>query len=192
MEEVISFTGVSKVYPVNFTALAYERLFNEYVPYQTNEMDYKCFINFVLALEHPTTEQSIKYFWNLFDLDYSGRLSPRKIKYFYEAIRSSLAGRYDTPSAEHIVVEVFDALGCNSADGATLHDMIQSKQGHVVISLLLDVDGFWRYDNREHLNQMSNGAEEEEAEEEDKNDDEAALEYYSSEKFDEFELHDRL
>lgn len=182
------FTGVSKAYPVNFTTLAYERLFNEYVPYQTgNEMDYKCFINFVLALENPTSEQSIKYFWKLLDLDYSGRLTPRKIKYFYEAIRSSLAGSYDTPLAEHIVVEVFDALGCNSEEGATLQDMIQSKQGQVVISLLLDVDGFWRYDNREHLNQMNSTAVEEEEEEE-----EVAAEYYSSEKFDEFELQDRL
>jgi serine/threonine-protein phosphatase 2A regulatory subunit B'' len=187
MEEVMSFTGVSKAYPVNFTTLAYERLFNEYVPCQTgNEMDYKCFINFVLALENPTSEQSIKYFWKLLDLDFSGRLTPRKIKYFYEAIRSSFAGRYDTPSAEHIVVEVFDALGCNSEEGATLQDMIQSKQGQVVISLLLDVDGFWRYDNREHLNQMNSAVVEEEEEEE------VAAEYYSSEKFDEFELQDRL
>jgi len=184
----MSFGGVSKAHPVNFTTLAYERLFSEYVPYHMNEMDFKSFLTFLLALEHPASEQSIKYFWKLLDLDHSGRLTPRKIKFFYEAIRGALIGRYDTPSAEHIVVEVFDLLACNSDEGATLQDMIASKQGHVAISLLLDVDGFWRYDNREQLSQMASAEVE---------DDEVVAvdtteEYYSTEDFDEFEPQDRL
>lgn len=28
---------------------------------------------------------------------------------------------------------------------------VNSKQGHTVITMLLDVNGFWRYDNRESI-----------------------------------------
>lgn len=33
----------------------------------------------------------------------------------------------------------------------TLSDLISSKCGHTVISILIDVNGFWKYDNRETL-----------------------------------------
>jgi serine/threonine-protein phosphatase 2A regulatory subunit B'' len=33
----------------------------------------------------------------------------------------------------------------------TLADLISSKCGHTVISILIDVNGFWKYDNRENL-----------------------------------------
>ena len=81
----------------------------------------------------------------------TGRLTPMKIKYFYNSVHASLIGNYDAPCAAHVVVEVFDLLACNDPQGATLDDMLTSKQGHVVVTMLLDVNGFWRYDNRESL-----------------------------------------
>jgi hypothetical protein len=32
--------------------------------------------------------------------------------------------------------------------GPTFQDLVNSDQGHTVISMLLDVNGFWQYDNR--------------------------------------------
>ena len=151
MEEIGEFAGLSRRKRINFTAAAWERIFQEYISYTPVEMDYKGFVALVLALEHPTSPESIRYFWRVLDLDRSGRLTPMKIKYFYNAIHASLAGSYDCPSAAHVVVEVFDLLACNSTEGATLNDMLTSQQGHTVISMLLDVNGFWRYDNRESL-----------------------------------------
>lgn len=119
-------------------------------------MDYKCFITFVLAIENPTSLQSIKYFWRMLDYDNSGIITPVKIRYFYQAIHSSLVDKYDVPSVDHLIVEIFDMIGCNSLEGITLNDLLKSKQGHIVISILLDSDGFWRYDNREHLAQSDN------------------------------------
>jgi hypothetical protein len=147
---------------VNFTRAAWERIFEEYVPYSPGELDYKGFVRLVLALEHPTSPQSIRYFWRILDFDQSGRLTPLKINNFYREVYASLVGGYDAPSAAHVVVEVFDLLACNSSEGATLDDFLTSQQGHVVAAMLLDVNGFWRYDNRESL--MGSEEEEEAAE----------------------------
>ena len=151
MEEVAEFAGLNRRKRINFTAVAWTRIFEEYIPYRPAELDYKAFVNLVLALENPTTEASIKYFWKILDFDRSGYLSPMKIKYFYSAVHDSLVGNYDAPSAAHVVIEVFDLLACNDPRGASLSDMLGSKQGHVVVTMLLDVNGFWRYDNRESL-----------------------------------------
>jgi len=42
----------------------------------------------------------------------------------------------------------------------TLNDLISSKCGHTVISILIDVNGFWKYDNRENLMHTDNAEEE--------------------------------
>jgi serine/threonine-protein phosphatase 2A regulatory subunit B'' len=47
--------------------------------------------------------------------------------------------------------EIFDMV-CPAVDGRiTLADLISSRCGHTVISILIDVNGFWKYDNRETL-----------------------------------------
>jgi hypothetical protein len=151
MDEVAEFAGLKRTRRINFTRAAWERIFAECVAYSPAELDYKGFVRLVLALENPTTPASIRFFWNILDFDKSGRFTEMKIKYFYSEIYASLVGGYDVPSAAHVVMEVFDLLACNSSEGATLNDFLTSKQGHVVVSMLLDVNGFWRYDNRESL-----------------------------------------
>ena len=42
-------------------------------------------------------------------------------------------------------------VGVDAKEGITLDDLQNCRQGHIVVSLLLDVAGFWRYDNRESL-----------------------------------------
>jgi hypothetical protein len=167
MQEVGSFAGLKKRKRVNFTAVAWQRLFEEYVSFSPMEMDYKAFVNLVLALEHSATPEGMEYFWRVLDFDKSGRLTATKIKYFYSAIYDSLTSSYECPSAAHVVTEVFDLLACNSSEGATFQDLLASKQGHIVASMLLDVNGFWRYDNRESLAGSGDGEEDEEDEEED-------------------------
>ena len=35
---------------------------------------------------------------------------------------------------------------------------LESKQGHIVITMLLDVNGFWKYDNRESFLSNNNNS----------------------------------
>ncbi len=56
-------------------------------------------------------------------------------------------------------VEVCGAGGCGGgvqvcpkqAGRITLQDLVASRCGHTVVSMLIDVNGFLRYDNRETL-----------------------------------------
>jgi hypothetical protein len=157
-DEIKCFTGFpSMPEQIQFTDTAWKHFLEEYVSYQPFELDYKGFVNLVLAVENLATPESINYFWRVLDIDKSGRLTVAKIKHFYSDVRNSLiALNYDAPVVEHVVLEIFDMLSVNSATGATCEDLIRSKQGHTVVTMLLDVNGFWRYDNRESL--MSNGA----------------------------------
>ncbi len=56
--------------------------------------------------------------------------------------------------------EIFDMVSPAVPGKITLSDLISSKCGHTVISILIDVNGFWKYDNRENL-MHSEAAEEE-------------------------------
>ena len=106
------------------------------------EMDYKTFLDLYLALEYKSTVEAMSYFWRVLDIDKCGRLTPNAIKYFYADIYDSLrATGYEAPSVENIIIEIYDILACSS-DPKFL-DFITSEQGHTVISMLLDVNGFW-------------------------------------------------
>ena len=155
VDELLAFTGTPVKESVQLTRLALERIFQENVTYQPMEMDYKLFLDLVLALENKHSVESLAYFWRILDLDKTGRISPSTITYFYTDVYESLrASSYDAPLPANVVVEVFDILACNDPRGPTFADLVKSGQGHVVVSMLIDVTGFWAYDNRESLMQQ--------------------------------------
>jgi len=47
--------------------------------------------------------------------------------------------------------EIFDMARPADPAKITPEDLARSKQAHTVISMLVDVDGFLAYDNREHM-----------------------------------------
>jgi hypothetical protein len=49
-------------------------------------MDYKTYLDLILALEDKCHPQSLAYFWRVLDIDKSGRLSTKVIEYFYKDI----------------------------------------------------------------------------------------------------------
>eukprot|EP01036_Dinobryon_divergens_P031956 gene31956-41453_t len=158
IEEMRNFSGLPSTDPessssIQFTETAIRRLFDEYVIFQPSEMDYKGFVNLILAINNMAThKEAIGYFWRVLDMDRSGRLTVETIKYFYRDVKYCLKNiGYDAPNEDYVVVEIFDLLACNDGQGATFADMVNSKQGHTVITMLLDVNGFWRYDNRESI-----------------------------------------
>jgi serine/threonine-protein phosphatase 2A regulatory subunit B'' len=169
LDEIKAFTGFSGGPSgggdqIQFTTTALTRLFEETITFQPCEMDYRGFVNLVLATENMASPESVRYFWKLVDFDKSGRLTAEKIKFFYKDIHACLlATNYDAPNPNHVALEIFDILACNDSRGPSLSDLITSKQGHTVLTMLLDVNGFWKYDNRESL--MAQHASEEEEEE---------------------------
>ena len=47
--------------------------------------------------------------------------------------------------------EIFDMVKPENPMFITFEDLMKSRAGHTVVSMLVDVNGFWTYDNRESL-----------------------------------------
>jgi Ca2+-binding EF-hand superfamily protein len=151
-EELFHFTGVKENENVQLSKVVIRRIFEETIAYRPAEMDYKGFLDLVIALDNKSSVESMSYFWKILDVDKTGRLGPDIIQMFYRDVYESLtANGYDAPSLSNVVVEIYDLLGCSDSRGPTFKDLIRSGQGHIAIAMLTDETGFWNYDNRENL-----------------------------------------
>ena len=124
------------------------------------EMDYKAFLDFVLAVEYSHTTAALTYWFRLLDHQSVGYLDAACVRYWYRAVRQRLQelGHEQLPSLEVVQSEVFDMVAPRelggSGDRITLRDLIECKCGHTVVQILVNVTGFWRYDHRETLMQQ--------------------------------------
>jgi hypothetical protein len=146
--------------PCQLTSACISRIFQEYITYKPKEMDYKTFLDLVLALENISNPQSLVYFWRILDMEKTGRLTKQAIDYFYKDVfRCLRLLSYEAPPVANITIEIYDILGCEDSRGPTFQEFINSGQAHTVITMLIDVHGFWAYDNRENLLQAQQDAE---------------------------------
>lgn len=54
-------------------------------------------------------------------------------------------------SLDDIKDEIFDMIMPENPTKITLKDMIRSGMGHILVNILIDVNGFWSYEFRETL-----------------------------------------
>jgi len=128
-----------------------DRVFQEYLTFD-GEMDYRSYLDFVLAMENKSEPQSIQYFFRLLDLDQKGYLDAFTLHYFFRDIQKYL----DQNNAEGICFadvkdEIFDMVKPKDPHKITLQDLISSGVGALVIAILIDCQGFWNYETRETL-----------------------------------------
>lgn len=134
-----------------------DRVFEEYQTYRDadtseREMDYKTFLDFVLAMENKSTPQAIQYFWKLLDIHHTGCIDGFVINYFFRAIVKFLQSKGpDIASVDDVKDEIFDMVKSRTPGVITLEDLIRCRQGGTVLSMLFDATAFWLYDNRESL-----------------------------------------
>ena len=57
----------------------------------------------------------------------------------------------EAPDLSDVVDEIFDMAKPRSANCITLDDLIKSRTAHTVLCMLIDVNAFWLYENRENL-----------------------------------------
>jgi len=141
----------------SLTQVVVDRLFQEYRLYQSEktgdlEMDYKTFLDFVLAMRHKNTRQGIEYFWRILDMEGQGYLTTFHLNYFFRAVTEKMVSLGHEPcDVADVVNEIFDMVSPAHPHNITPQDLIRSKCASTVISILTDVTGFWKYDNRAHL-----------------------------------------
>ncbi|XP_024022608.1 probable serine/threonine-protein phosphatase 2A regulatory subunit B'' subunit TON2 [Morus notabilis] len=150
------------------TDIFIERVFDEHVGRgkgggaSAREMDFECFLDFVLALENKDTPEGLTYLFRCLDLQGRGYLTTADIHTLFRDVHQKWieGGNYEL-CIEDVRDEIWDMVKPADPLKVTLADLLGCKQGGTVASMLIDVRGFWAHDNRENLLQ-----EEEEPEEE--------------------------
>ncbi|XP_067124424.1 serine/threonine-protein phosphatase 2A regulatory subunit B'' subunit gamma-like isoform X1 [Centruroides vittatus] len=133
------------------TSVFIERVFQECLTYD-GEMDYKTYLDFVLALENRKEPQSLQYFFRILDIIGRGYLNVFSLNYFFRAIQDLMTQHGQEPvSFEDVKDEIFDMVKPEDPLKITLQDLINCGQGDTVVSVLIDLNGFWTYENREVL-----------------------------------------
>uniref|UniRef100_A0A915KQ75 Serine/threonine-protein phosphatase 2A regulatory subunit B'' subunit gamma n=1 Tax=Romanomermis culicivorax TaxID=13658 RepID=A0A915KQ75_ROMCU len=128
-----------------------DRVFQECLTYE-GEMDYKAFLDFVLAMENKNDPSSLQYFLRILDVRQLGYLDAFAINYFFRSIRKALEEQDQPPvSFEDIKDEIFDMVKPENQLRITLKDLTKSQQGGTIVGILIDINGFWTYENRECL-----------------------------------------
>lgn len=133
------------------TPVFIDQVFQECLTYD-GEMDYKTYLDFVLALENRKEPQSLQYFFHILDVQQKSYLNVFDLNYFFRAIQEQMRAHGQEPvSFEDVKDEIFDMVKPADPLKVTLHDLVTCGQGDTVVSILIDLNGFWTYENREVL-----------------------------------------
>lgn len=135
-----------------------QRVFEECHSYpnkegEQNEIDYKSYLDFVLATTYKGTPEALAYYFKLLDLRSVGRISAFEVRYFFSAVidKFDQVGEEPHCSVEDVKDEIFDMVKPKDPLHITLKDLIDCKVGATVIGMLTDLYSFWQYDRREQL-----------------------------------------
>ena len=66
------------------------RVFQECLTYE-GEMDYKTYLDFILALENRKTPQALQYLFKILDCEGEGALTVFSLNYFFRAVQEELS-----------------------------------------------------------------------------------------------------
>lgn len=129
------------------------------------EMDYKAYLDLVLATSHRTTAQSLRFMFRLLDMEHQGWIGVPEMRYFFKGVAEKLpALGHEGVNPANVVDEIVDMIGPGRGRGRaggpiriTLDDLKACKVGHVVCAILTDASAFIAYDRREENLSMNGG-----------------------------------
>eukprot|EP00802_Teleaulax_amphioxeia_P015081 Tamp_15164.p1 GENE.Tamp_15164~~Tamp_15164.p1 ORF type:complete len:494 (+),score=149.95 Tamp_15164:51-1484(+) len=128
-----------------------QRVFEECQTYE-GEMDFKSFLDFVLAIQNRSSRPAQLYLFRILDLRKQGYIGQFEIHYFFRYVRDLLIRHgHQPPEIEDVCDEIFDMVKPSVADRITFDDLTNSAVAETVMSLLIDMEAFYQYDNRESL-----------------------------------------
>ncbi|CAF3488248.1 unnamed protein product [Adineta steineri] len=149
---LLSRDELAKYNSSTLTPVFITRVFQECLTY-SGEMDYKSYLDFVLALENRNSPQGLRYLFQIMDVDNKGYLHPGDLNFFYRGMIQMLSTRplTEVPPFNNVQNEIFDMVKPVDSMRITLKDLINCGQGGLVLSILIDISSFWTYENRESL-----------------------------------------
>ena len=131
------------------SSLFVDRVFETLALY-SSEMDYKKFVDFVISVEFLPQCSRPAFFWNVFDMNGEGFLTPMTINHFFRETHHKLqAAGVEAPAVELVVQELFDIIPTKEPLRITREEFCSSSQAGLFSALLIDCLAFWTYENRE-------------------------------------------
>ena len=116
------------------------------------------FVNYVSTLGYILS-WSVKYLGKILafpnflsDVRHQGFLNTFSLNYFFRDILIQMEKLNQDPvKFEDVKDEIFDMVRPLDPLRIKLDDLIKSGNGDTVVSILIDLNGFWTYENREVL-----------------------------------------
>ena len=136
-------------YSPGLTSIFIDRIFEEYQKYD-NAIDFKQFIDFVLAMENKKEPASIQYIWRALDVYHNNKIDTFVINMFFKGVIKKLLNRNKGEyRIDDIKDEIWDMIGPKNPNYITLEDILNSKYCDTVIALLIDAKAFYQHDQKE-------------------------------------------
>eukprot|EP00162_Nutomonas_longa_P009205 comp19089_c0_seq1/m.35429 comp19089_c0_seq1/g.35429 ORF comp19089_c0_seq1/g.35429 comp19089_c0_seq1/m.35429 type:complete len:432 (-) comp19089_c0_seq1:4-1299(-) len=147
---MLSRAELARIGDGTLTDIVLDRLFEENHTY-SGEMDYKSFLDLVLAMENKKSTRGLEYFWRLLDVNNVGYITSFTINLFFRDVqRKLIASRHEPPNVADVKDEIFDMVKPEHPYRITLKDLKKCGCGDTIISILTDLRGFFMYENREN------------------------------------------
>ncbi|ORC87292.1 uncharacterized protein TM35_000232630 [Trypanosoma theileri] len=158
---VLTLDELSRYSDGSFTRLVIERVFECHVPQSGNRhiMDYKTYLDFVIATEHASTLPALKYIWSILDLEETKSfVTVETLRCFCKEIANELIvnGLMADISAQSILSEVIDMINPKWHEWVELDDIARSGHQATVLPILLSYRNFYAYDCREQTAAAAN------------------------------------
>ena len=136
-------------YSPGLTSIFIDRIFEEYQKYD-NAIDFKQFIDFVLAMENKKEPASIQYIWRAIDVYHNNKIDTFVINMFFKGVIKKLINRDKGEyRIDDIKDEIWDMIHPKNQHYITLQDVLNSKYSDTVLSLLIDAKAFYQHDQKE-------------------------------------------
>lgn len=127
-----------------------DRVFQTCLTYG-GEMDYKTYLDLVLALENRSEPQALAFLFKILDIKECGYLDAFALNYFFRAIQEQMKAHGTEQPVLFCDVkdELFDMVRPREPERITLPDLLACGQGETFVSILIEFHGFWAYEHRE-------------------------------------------
>ncbi|KAH9506121.1 Serine/threonine-protein phosphatase 2A regulatory subunit B'' subunit gamma [Dermatophagoides farinae] len=134
----------------NFNELFVEQLFDVCMTYN-KEIDFKTFIDIILALENRKEIQSQHFFFTILDINHCHYLDDYVLRYFFKAIENQMRRQGQEPIRfDDFSNEIYDMIRPQKHSRRIyFDDLVASGHADTIISILIDFNGFYAYENRD-------------------------------------------
>ncbi|KAI9106167.1 hypothetical protein DFS34DRAFT_574578, partial [Phlyctochytrium arcticum] len=127
---------LSKYNGGSLTGVFLDRVFQERQTYK-GEMDYRAFLDFVLAMENINTPEAIQYCFRMLDINNVGYLDENTVMYFFKGVSDKmLAMGHDSIGIRDVKNEIFDMANPETPHKITVADLCRCGVGGTIVKVL--------------------------------------------------------